>query len=227
MDRRNHYRELHVQPDAPFEVIRAAYRALIALHHPDSGGHHQRAARITEAWHILGDAERRAAYDARRAARGDAIRARRAPSATSAAEPVDHSACPFCRTPVLVERARCARCQAPLARVPDHPPGDEDATEWERRRLPRVSRADWSLLYLDWRSEPVDVRLRNLSLGGASVYAGAPIAVGERVRIVGAPFDAVLDVVACRRHGVVFVVHGRFVTAHVTVRTERDGSTTS
>lgn len=225
MDRRNHYRELHVQPDAPIEVIRAAYRALIALHHPDSGGHHARAARITEAWHVLGDAGRRAAYDARRAARGDAIRARRAPAAPSAAQPVDHGGCPFCHTTMLVERTHCARCRAPLTRVPDHPPGDEDAAEWERRRLPRVSRADWSLLYLDWRSEPVDVRLRNLSLGGASVYAGAPIAVGERVRIAGTPFDAVLDVVACRRHGVVFVVHGRFVTAQVTVRTERDGST--
>lgn len=32
------YRVLHLQSDAPLEVVRAAYRALAVLHHPDRGG---------------------------------------------------------------------------------------------------------------------------------------------------------------------------------------------
>ena len=49
-NRRNYYRLLHVQPDAPPEVIRASYRALMALHHPDVGGDHATAALINEAY---------------------------------------------------------------------------------------------------------------------------------------------------------------------------------
>ena len=49
VNRRNYYRLLHVQADAPAEVIKAAYRALIALHHPDKGGSTWLAGRLNEA----------------------------------------------------------------------------------------------------------------------------------------------------------------------------------
>ena len=44
-NRRNHYRMLFVQPDAPFEVIRANYRTLMGKLklHPDLGGEHWNA----------------------------------------------------------------------------------------------------------------------------------------------------------------------------------------
>ena len=47
-NRRNYYRVLHVQPDAPIEVIKASYRALMGplRHHPDLGGDHETAALI-------------------------------------------------------------------------------------------------------------------------------------------------------------------------------------
>lgn len=235
VDRRNLYRRLHVQPDAPIEVIRAAYRALIALHHPDAGGDHEQATRLNEAWQVLGDPARRTAYDAKRAARVDAMKARQSGRVTSAHEPdagttwktgrrqassptaaddAAPGACPFCEARVDTGLIRCARCQAPLTRVKPLGVGT-DATDrdGERRRLPRVSRADWSLLYPDWRSDPIDVRLRNLSLGGASFYTGVPLVPGQRVRVSGAPFDAVLDVRTCQRLDNVFVVHGHFVTA--------------
>lgn len=39
-NRRNYYRILHVQPDAPLEIIRASYRAMMGplKMHPDMGG---------------------------------------------------------------------------------------------------------------------------------------------------------------------------------------------
>ena len=70
-DRRDHYRLLHVQADAPTEVIRGAYRALIALHHPDVGGDHAMALRLNDAYAVLSDADRRTVYDAARATPGD------------------------------------------------------------------------------------------------------------------------------------------------------------
>ena len=58
------YDVLQVHRRAEPEVIRAAYRALARKYHPDFGGDGARMVLITEAYAILGSAERRAAYDA-------------------------------------------------------------------------------------------------------------------------------------------------------------------
>jgi len=58
------YELLQVDRSAEPEVIRAAYRALARRNHPDFGGDVRRMASINEAWAVLGDPERRAAYDA-------------------------------------------------------------------------------------------------------------------------------------------------------------------
>lgn len=64
-NRRNFYRILHVQPEAPIEVIRASVRTLLGplRMHPDKGGDHDKAVAINEAWRVLGDPALRAAYD--------------------------------------------------------------------------------------------------------------------------------------------------------------------
>ena len=43
------YAILHVSPDAPTEVVHAAYRALAQLHHPDKGGNADTFRKISEA----------------------------------------------------------------------------------------------------------------------------------------------------------------------------------
>jgi hypothetical protein len=64
-NRRNYYRILHVQPDAPAEVIRTSYRTLMRRlkMHPDLGGDHWNATVINEAFETLSDPEKRAVYD--------------------------------------------------------------------------------------------------------------------------------------------------------------------
>lgn len=64
-ERRNFYRILNVQPDAPIEVIRNNYRTLLQKLrlHPDLGGEDQNASLINEAYTILTDPEKRAKYD--------------------------------------------------------------------------------------------------------------------------------------------------------------------
>lgn len=57
------YEVLQVRQTAEPEVIRAAYRALARKHHPDFGGKPERMAAINEAWAVLGNPTRRAAYD--------------------------------------------------------------------------------------------------------------------------------------------------------------------
>jgi curved DNA-binding protein CbpA len=189
----------------------------MAKHHPDAGGDDATAALITEAWRVLGDSDSRAAYDARRAAKRDMERARAgapASGAPTAGAWSDRTRCPFCAAPVAKGGALCPRCRAPLATVAAEPPrGAAAGTGAERRRLPRVSRADWAFLRLDHRTKAIDVRMRDLSLTGVSFHAGVPVESPRRVRVTGAAFDAVVDVVSCRRQGSVWVVHGTFVTA--------------
>ncbi len=64
-ERRNYYRILQAQPDAPAEVIRGNYRTLLQKLriHPDLGGSDRDAASVNLAYQTLRDPVRRAAYD--------------------------------------------------------------------------------------------------------------------------------------------------------------------
>ena len=61
------YEVLQVHPSAEPEVIRAAYRILARKYHPDHGGDARRMMALNDAWDVLGDPDRRAAYAATRA----------------------------------------------------------------------------------------------------------------------------------------------------------------
>jgi len=47
------YRALHLLPTAPPEVVQAAQRALVKIHHPDAGGTHEAAVAINRAVEII------------------------------------------------------------------------------------------------------------------------------------------------------------------------------
>lgn len=67
----DHYATLQVAPTADAAVIAAAYRALARRYHPDLAGADGEAMmrRLNAAWEVLGDPERRAAYDRQRGGR--------------------------------------------------------------------------------------------------------------------------------------------------------------
>jgi len=64
-NKRNYYRILHVQPDAPQAIIKSSYRTLMhqLRQHPDLGGDHWNAALINEAYAVISDPRKRADYD--------------------------------------------------------------------------------------------------------------------------------------------------------------------
>jgi hypothetical protein len=63
----DHYEALGVSPDAPHEVIRAAYRALAAKYHPDRNpgdpDADSKLKRLNAAFQVLGDPDQRKQYD--------------------------------------------------------------------------------------------------------------------------------------------------------------------
>src|ERR1700746_3943766 len=71
MPKRSYYDILQVSPTAEPEVIQAAYKRLAFKYHPDRNsnpGSQEMMRLLNEAYRILSDAKRRAAYDAKRQA---------------------------------------------------------------------------------------------------------------------------------------------------------------
>lgn len=64
-ERRNYYRVLHLQPDAPTGLVKVNYRVLMQklAVHPDLGGENWRAVHLNAAYRTLSNPESRAQYD--------------------------------------------------------------------------------------------------------------------------------------------------------------------
>lgn len=60
---RSHYQVLGVAPHATAREVRQAYHRLARLHHPDANPGAAGMAEINVAWEVLGDPEKRRAYD--------------------------------------------------------------------------------------------------------------------------------------------------------------------
>jgi curved DNA-binding protein CbpA len=65
----DYYKILQVDPGAHPDVIRAAYRVLARLYHPDmEGGSAEKMIALNNAWAVISDESMRASYDKSRAA---------------------------------------------------------------------------------------------------------------------------------------------------------------
>lgn len=215
-NRRNLYRVLHVQPEAPQAVIQASYRTLMQRlrMHPDLGGGHAEAALVNAAWDILGHPERRADYDRQQRAATEAARGHAPADADAAAQPPGRP-CPLCALPGPHHPrpdSRCTRCHAPLAALPV--PGSQQHELLGRRGAVRRDRQHVASLQVGWPGQPVPVRWRDLSLTGLSLYTPAALQPGQRVHLIDGALEAVAEVVDCgRAQGPWHLMHGRLVSA--------------
>ena len=63
MDANGYYAALEVPRDATRDNIKHAYKRLAIRHHPDKGGDAEAFKRVAEAYDVLSDEQKRAAYD--------------------------------------------------------------------------------------------------------------------------------------------------------------------
>ena len=224
-NRRNLYRVLHVQPDAPTEVIRSSWRTLLSRlrQHPDLGGTHAQAVLVNQAWEVLGDADRRADYDASLHEEGrDAPAQRAGPQVPAgpatalslvAGQHLPVSACPLCAqavSPPVRQDSRCSHCHSPLARLPE--PSHAGQELFGRRGAVRRHQDHVAQVHLGWPAPALPVRWRDLSLSGLSFYAARAVPVGQRLRLIDSALEGVVEVVNCRAQGRVHTVHARWLT---------------
>ena len=156
------YKTLQVDPEAEDEVIAAAYRRLARKYHPDvaqdpaaAAAASERMTALNAAWELIGDPERRAAFDRRRAVRA-ALSHRASDEGSEAARPP---------APDVVSRDwTSGRSSAgggydPSMRRPDEdgaagpPPGNPSGSvltfgRYARWSLGEISRRD--LEYIEW-----------------------------------------------------------------------------
>jgi len=184
-NRRNYYRILHVQPDAPAEVIRASYRTLMRemKKHPDLGGSSSEASLLNEAYAVLDNPAARALYDKVLSAvytKGAVSKDKR---------PLTTVLCPFCgktlaREPQAVKQAvgddTCLQPRKP-ARLKNEC----------QRALPRVKRAD-RISYCSALSpeQAQQGRMVDFSPKGLRFLSSERLARGSMLKIRGPFFDA-------------------------------------
>jgi hypothetical protein len=209
----NLYRVLHVQPDAPAEIIHTSYRTLmrrLSLH-PDLGGDTAAAALINEAFETLKDPFRRAAYDRMlsSAEAEDECSADALPSGGFAAPPKRQTssshlldapdrACLFCgeshvdrqtRTP----DARCAYCGSPLCSAPT-----AARSTTSRRGFHRMPLVLHVACEVKGAAAGFEGVTENLSVAGLRLLSPHELAVDQIIR---------LDCAFCAAVGVVRYAH--------------------
>lgn len=216
VNRRNYYRILHVQPEAPEPVITASYRTMMSKLrlHPDLGGDTANAALINEAYAVLRDPQKRARYDAERRRKPGARQAAQSGRAGAYNRAAATSACPFCGVEAPSKAGaimRCGRCGSPLAAPPARPTGKKEL--FGRRALPRMARTDALTLVPAWQSRAREAQLRDLSYSGISVIADLRIEPEQVIRIVGHAFDVLATVVNCRGDGRNVEIHAALLHA--------------
>ncbi len=181
-NRRNYYRLLQVQPDAPLEIIRASFRTLMRdlKQHPDLGGSTGNAALLIEAHETLSDSMRRAAYDETLPARYNR-KATHSPSSEKIRTISD--ACLLCGRPLarrISTGGHCPECGIPLL-GPDQPTIHHSF----KRSLDRIKRNEKISYWSTWPQKPREARMSDVSPRGMGLFCKEHLGPGTILKISG------------------------------------------
>ena len=193
-NRRNYYRILHVQPDAPTEIIKSSYRTLMQKlrMHPDLGGDQWNATLINEAYQTLMDAARRAEYDRQGAPEPVA------PADTSITAAMRQPACIYCRTAhshteQIPRDAMCEACGSPL-----RPASRQRMETTGKRATSRLARRHALSFFHGWPLQgPFSGETRDISLGGLQFVTVGAVVPSQLLKLSCDPLSAVVRVIAC------------------------------
>lgn len=197
-NKRNYYRILHVQPDAPQAIIKSSYRTLMhrLRQHPDLGGDHWNAALINEAYAVISDPRKRAAYDrtllganAASSVSGQRRAKASANSAPSRNPRREHrsmvqDSCAFCgmahgygRNPR--QDAACKKCASPLKSAEKH-----RLEKSCRRMVHRIAKRIQIVFYTAWpQKKGFTGVVQDISPRGMQFVTNKPPETGMHIKV--------------------------------------------
>ncbi len=226
-NRRNYYRILHIQPDAPAAIIKASYRTQMQKlrMHPDLGGDEWNASLLNEAYQVLSDPNLRNAYDSEYFGNREKIRSsarQRAghdPSHTQR-NPIegrfelDPAACPFCNTArpatsTYAEPGDCPGCSVPLEVA-----NTLRLADTSKRAIERIFHREAVTIYLSPDGDGQLGLVRDLSPNGMQLQCSLPLCANQVIRISCNALSASGRVTFCNRGitGDLFIAGVQFLT---------------
>jgi curved DNA-binding protein CbpA len=212
-NRRNYYRILHVQPDAPLEIIKSCYRALLLKlkKHPDLGGDQWESALLNEAKDVLFDPGKRAEYDRNfgkkhsresQSTSTDSFKKIYLPAINRAStvfsRGVFSHTCSFCRelehhSVPLAPDSRCSCCRSPL-----FPTRKIKRSEIAKRAFQRIAQNFGITYYTEWPSlTPYHGQTSQLSPTGMQFFSDQYLQPGQIIKVHSRRVEAVARVVYC------------------------------
>jgi hypothetical protein len=220
--KQNYYRLLHIQPDAPIEIIRSSYRALMLKmrQHPDLGGDDRNASLINEAYKILTDPEKRAKYDRSLAPfKGAKVGQRAEPEQSQEAGKESGyarfqnfnssftSCCALCGAPhnadiSLDTDSRCFYCRSPL-----NPASKIRLKTEQKRAVKRMAQHGEITFYTCWPQRGHRGYIHDLSPLGMQILTEEILHEGQVIKIESDILSATARV-ANRRSGNDEGIHG-------------------
>ncbi len=192
-NRRNYYRVLQVQPDAPAEVIHAAYRTLMRelKQHPDLGGSGTSARLLNEAYEVLSDPRRRMSYDRELYFR---YTGRKFSPGNS---PLIEMFCPVCKAPLAARPLSGERCRACGSLLQSEKP---TAAQMEyRRSIIRLAKNEKILYRIAWPGKAREAMMLDMSPKGMRFLCPERLLPGTALRIFCRLFEASAVVTNSRR----------------------------
>jgi curved DNA-binding protein CbpA len=196
-NRRNYYRVLQVQPDAPLEIIQASYRTLMKKlkHHPDLGGDEWNAAVINEAYETLTDPHKRHEYDKKLLTQ---YTKRTFPDNGLSENHVTNTSCPFCKSMLSrkgKQEENCPSCMSPLK--PVHAEGTE--THNHDRSIERIKKSGTLTYYSSWPQEGKEARILDMSPKGVRFQCAEDLQEDSVIKLNSPLLSAIARVVNVKK----------------------------
>jgi len=190
-NRRNYYRVLQVQPDAPVEVIKASYKVLMRelKQHPDLGGDVWNAQVLNEAYETLSNADKRALYDKKLF---EHYTKRPFTNPLTGQKPVISLFCPFCKRPLAREAGQhesCPTCKSPLRRH-----NDDEIRSSCRRAVGRIKKGGRFYFYTTWPQKALKGELVDISKNGMRFRTNVTLSKGLLIKLSGSLVSGVAKI---------------------------------